>query len=54
MFAKRNQKWTWIILRTEEFSTKVTSGRWDEVLEEISRLSLSEAILIEIHEQVYK
>lgn len=36
-----------------EFSTKVTSGRWDEVLEEISQLSLSEAILIEIHEQVH-
>ena len=37
-----------------EFALKVTSGRWDEVLEEISQLNLPENILIEVHEQVTK
>ena len=37
-----------------EFSAKVTSGRWDEVLEEISQLNLPETISIEVHEQVHQ
>lgn len=34
------------------FSLKVTSGQWDQVLEEIIQLNLPENILTDIHEQV--
>ena len=35
-----------------DFAEKVTAGRWDEVLEEISQLTLNLNLLSEIHEQV--
>lgn len=35
-----------------EFANKIDSGRWDEVLEEISQLNLPSTILVEVHEQV--
>lgn len=35
-----------------DFASKVNSGRWDEVFEEISQLSLPPNVLSEIHEQV--
>jgi hypothetical protein len=34
------------------FASKVDSGRWDEVLEELSQLNLPLEILFEVHEQV--
>ena len=37
-----------------EFSLKVSSGRWDEVLGSIAQLNLPETVLIELHEQVSK
>lgn len=35
-----------------DFASKVDSGSWDEVLKEISQLSLPLNLLSEIHEQV--
>lgn len=35
-----------------DFCLKVTNGRWDEVLEEISQLNLPENDVVDIHEQV--
>lgn len=35
-----------------DFASKVDSGRWDEVLEELSKLNLPISILVEVHEQV--
>ena len=37
-----------------EFYMKVTSGRWDEVLQEISKLNIPENVLIQLQEQVKK
>lgn len=35
-----------------DFASKVDSGKWDELLEELSQLNLPKSILIEVHEQV--
>jgi len=35
-----------------DFASKIDSGRWDEVLEELSQLNLPITILVEVHEQV--
>ena len=35
-----------------DFASKIDSGRWDEVLEELSQLNLPITILFEVHEQV--
>ena len=35
-----------------DFDLKVTSGQWDQVLEEMSQLNLPQSILSDVHEQV--
>lgn len=35
-----------------DFTSKIISGQWDQVLEEISQLNLPQNILAEVHEQV--
>ncbi len=35
-----------------DFASKVTSGQWDQVLDEVTQLNLPQNILAEVHEQV--
>ena len=35
-----------------DFDLKVTSGQWDQVLEEMFQLNLPQSILSDVHEQV--
>lgn len=37
-----------------DFASKVTTGRWDQVLEELSQLNLPHNVLADVHEQVTK